>query len=145
MNKFIVAGVASGVFLLLMIGLSLLPGQTGNPTPELPGEIVAQNGLHWHATLKIIANGELIKIPANIGLGVVHNPIHTHDDEPGLIHMEFGGMVTSEDLMLGKFFKVWGRPFESEGSTTMTVNGKPNDELERYMMRDGDIIEITYQ
>ena len=145
MNKFIVAGVASGVFLLLVIGISLLPGQTGNPTSEAPGEVVAQSGLHWHATLKVTSKGELIKIPANIGLGAVHNPIHTHDDEPGLIHMEFGGVVTSEDLVLGKFFEVWGRPFEPEGSVTMTVNGKPNEEFGRYMMRDGDVIEVIYQ
>ncbi len=72
----------------------------------------------------------------------MHNPMHTHDDEPGLIHMEFGGKVTKNDLALQKFFDVWGKNFGTAKS--MMVNGVENSEFEDYRMQDGDMIEILY-
>jgi len=109
---------------------------------EKTTNIVAQNGLHWHAKLKVIDRGVPVIIPADMGLGATHNPIHTHDDELGLIHMEFGGKVTTTDLELGKFFAVWSRPFGQP--TRMMVNGKDTTEYDNYMMRDGDTIELYY-
>ena len=107
--------------------------------------VIARSGLHWHPLLEIYVEGEKIEIPQNIGLVGVHNPIHTHDDLP-IIHMEFSGKVTEEDIKLENLFKVWGKEFLSFGErVTMTVNGQENTEFEDYQMHDGDKIEIRYE
>ena len=116
--------------------------------------LLSTSGLHWHAKLSIRINGEEAPIPANLGLIGRHSPIHTHDDEPGLIHLEFEGVVRADDTELGDFFAVWGKRFDASGifeheappgTLSMRVNGEPNAEFESYRMRDGDVIEITYE
>lgn len=115
---------------------------TRPPSPE--GEVLSRNGLHWHTELAIFVNGEKMEIPADIGIGAVHSPIHTHDSS-GVIHMEFQGVVRKGDLRLGRFFEVWNKDFMGFGSSVkMTVNGKENAELQNYDMRDGDRIELHY-
>ena len=101
-------------------------------------------GLHWHPSLEIYVKGVQQEIPEGIGLGAVHMPMHTHDDLP-LIHLEFNGVVRSEDLMLGEFFKNWGRDMRSFGANMrMMVNGVENVEYENYLMHDGDKIQLFY-
>lgn len=113
------------------------------PIPE--GEILSRRGLHWHPELAIFVKGEKIEIPANLGIGAVHNPMHTHDSS-GVIHLEFQGVVRKDDLKLGRFFEVWGKDFmELSSSVKMTVNGEENAELQNYDMRDGDKIELRYE
>ena len=122
--------------------------------PSLPeSEIIARSGIHWHSEIKISILGQKQEIPADIGIGVVHNPIHTHDNT-GAIHLEFSGLVRKDDTLLGKFFEIWGKKFNkdcifdkcngSEGKIKMLVNGNQNDEFENYLMKDGDKIEIVY-
>jgi len=116
--------------------------------------VLAPNGIHWHAHLSIKILGQEQEIPAGIGLGVVENPIHTHEPD-GVIHMEFSGRVTEDDIRLGKFFKIWGKTFNKdcifdkcsgpEGQLKMFVNGQENFDFENYVMRDGDRIEIIFQ
>lgn len=118
------------------------------------GELVSKNGLHWHSTLHIKIKGEEVALPAGIGLGAVHNPIHTHDPD-NVIHLEFDGIVRKKDLAVRNFFRVWGKDFSrnsilgnktGEGGTVkMLVNGKENMEFENYLMQDGDKIEIIYE
>lgn len=109
------------------------------------GEIIAKNGLHWHVQLSVFVNGKAEEIPANIGIGIAHNPIHTHD-ATGQIHLEFSGLVKKNDLALGKFFEAWGKKFVLDGTTPrVTVNGKENTELDGYIMKDKDVIEIRYE
>ena len=62
-------------------------------------EIISQNGLHWHTVLTIYVKGEKLSIPPNIGLSVVHRPVHTHDEDivSGTIHLEFVGQVRKSD------------------------------------------------
>ena len=133
--------IVGGIVLVLLVGgawwsRSLSGGGS---------EVISANGLHWHPTLEIYVKGEKIEIPRGIGLGAVHLPMHTHDDLP-LIHLEFGGVVRMEDVMLGEFFKNWGRDMRSFGTTmTMTVNGIENTEYENYPMRDGDVIKLRYE
>lgn len=122
-------------------GIALWSGTVQTAQGKVPN-VIAQNGLHWHARVKVIERGIPVSIPANMGLGATHNPIHTHDDEPGLIHMEFGGKVTTSDIELGKFFAVWNRSFGQP--TRMVVNGKDNTEYAQYQMKDGDSIELYY-
>ncbi len=118
------------------------------------GEFISKNGLHWHSTLHIKIKGSEFAIPAGIGLGAVHNPIHTHDPD-NVIHLEFNGIVRKEDLAVRNFFKVWGKDFSKDsilgnktgdgGTVKMLVNDKENMEFENYLMQDGDKIEIIYE
>ncbi len=128
-------GFATIIFAGLVLNTYVQSGRT---------DIIAKNGMHWHPQLSMYVKGEKIEIPQNIGIGPVHNPIHTHDDLPAL-HLEFGGVVQQKDVMLGKFFDAWGKDMRSFGSSMrMTVNGKESTEYENYMMRDGDKIELRY-
>ena len=130
-----------GVVVALLIGSTWLSNSLQNSDPN----VLARSGLHWHPLLEIYVKGEKVEIPQNIGLGATHLPVHTHEDLP-IIHLEFGGMVRREDVMLGEFFKSWNRDMRSFGSTVrMTVNGKENTEYENYVMHDGDKIELRYE
>ena len=128
------------VFIISLFGLQKFL-QNGDP------DVITSNGLHSHPQLAIYVKGEQQEIPANIGIGAVHQPTHTHteDADQGIIHLEFGDIVRNSDIKLGKFFEVWGKDIRSFGSNmTMTVNGETNTEYENYMMRDGDKIELHY-
>ncbi len=113
--------------------------------------------MHWHPKLTIIIKGLKQELPANIGLGAVHQKIHTHDTDAkdGVVHIEAQGVVTNDDTKLGNFFKLWGEDFNSttildkkngqDGTVKMLVNGKENTDFENYMMKEGDNIEIRYE
>ncbi|MBI2035970.1 MAG: hypothetical protein HYT12_04825 [Candidatus Liptonbacteria bacterium] len=110
-------------------------------------DILSRSGFHWHPELQIYVKGEKLMIPANIGLGTVHQPIHTHNDDNdrGIIHMEFAGRVRKQDTTLGRFFLNWGKDIRSFGANLkMAVNGTENAEYENYVMHDGDKIELHY-
>lgn len=119
--------------------------------------IVSRTGLHSHPEIKIFVNDEPVPVPGNIGVGAQYagkptydagmrmTAMHTHEPD-GTAHLEFPGLVTTDDMKLGNFFAIWGREFMSFGSTvSMTVNGEENTELENYKMKDGDKIELHYQ
>lgn len=136
--------------LLYVIGFILFFGgmiwwskslQENNP------DILSRNGFHWHPEVTIYVKGEKQEIPANIGIGAVHQPIHTHDDSnQGIVHMEFQGLVRKENATLGQFLKGWGKDINSFGANVkMTVNGEENTELENYIMQDKDKIELRYE
>ena len=114
-------------------------------TPE--SDIVSRSGFHWHPELAIYVKGEKLEIPENIGIGAVHQPIHTHDDSSqGVVHMEFQGLARKQDVTLGQFFKNWGKDMRSFGANMkMTVNGEENTEYENYIMGDKDKIELRYE
>mgnify|MGYP001568183730 CR=1 FL=1 len=109
-------------------------------------DVVSQSGFHWHLELVIYVKGEKLEIPKNIGIGAVHEPIHTHDDSgQGIVHMEFEGLARKQDVTLGRFFKNWGKDMRSFGANMkMIVNGKENTEYENYLMRDKDKIELHF-
>lgn len=152
-TKFI-GGIAVLTLVILVGGVILLSRGSSSSIPE--DQVVAQNGLHWHPKLTIFIKGKKQEIPANIGIGAVHQPIHTHDQDAknGILHMEIQGVVVKEDTKLGNFFRTWGKKFNSsqifdkkngdEGKVKMMVNGKENKEFENYKMHDGDNIEIRY-
>ncbi|MGH9782986.1 MAG: hypothetical protein ACRD88_02270 [Terriglobia bacterium] len=122
--------------------------------PIVEADVVSRLGLHRHVELRITIKGMQQDIPENLGIGVQHNPIHTHDRD-GVIHLEFQGFVTMDDLRLREFFKVWGKRFNRncifeycngpDGNVTMLVNGVENREFESYVMKDKDNIEIRYR
>lgn len=124
------------------IGLLVWYVASRPPIPE--SDIISKNGFHWHPELTIYVKGEKQEIPTDIGIGAVHQPIHTHD-ATGIIHLEFQGLVRKQDVMLGQFFKNWGKDIRSFGANIkMTVNGEENTEYENYLMQDKDKIEIRY-
>ena len=137
--------IAIGAIIILAIAsIFVLPKPSGTVQSNDP-DVVAVSGMHWHPQLEIYVKGEKIEIPQNIGIGAVHQPMHTHDDLP-IIHLEFLGMVRTQDIKLGRFFEIWGKDMDSFGSNmTMTVNGSPNTEFGNYIMRDGDKIELRYE
>ena len=110
-------------------------------------DIISRNGIHWHPELSIYVKGEKQEIPANIGIGSIHQPIHTHDDsEKGILHMEFEGLVRKQETTFGQFLKNWGKDINSFGDIIkMTVNGVENNEHENYLMQDKDKIELFYE
>lgn len=143
------------------VGLLVLFGLFGGgywyykSLPEISREdIISRNGLHWHPELAILIKGEKQEVPANLGIGAVHKPIHTHDTS-GVLHLEMQGLVKKEDIKLGQFFKIWDKQFNSScifdfcnaegGQVKMFVNGSENTEFENYLMKDGDKIEIRYE
>jgi len=153
-TKFI-GGIAVLTVVILVGGVFFLSRGSSSSIPE--DQVVAQNGLHWHPKLTITISGKKQEIPANLGIGAVHQNIHTHDQDAkdGVIHMEMQGVVVKEDIKLGNFFRTWGKEFNStaildkkngsEGTVKMFVNGKENKDFENYLMRDGNNIEIRYE
>ncbi len=128
---------------ILPIGGLIWYSVTRPPIPE--SDIVSRNGLHWHPELAIYVKGVKQDIPANLGMGGVEMPVHTHDST-GVIHLEMSGLIRKEDITLGRFFKIWGKDIRSFGTNmTMTVNGKENTEYENYLMQDKDKIELRYE
>jgi len=124
--------------------------------PRVPAsEYVSTTGLHYHPHLSITVNGEKVVIPNNVGLGVTHNPIHTHDEGDGVIHLEFEGKVKKEDTQLGDFFTVWGKewtatsfmglPIDDNHTLTMKVNGTPSTEYGNLLMQDKQEITLDYK
>ncbi len=133
--------VSIAVVIALLIGGSLL---TNYLQASSDPDMLAKRGLHWHPELVIYVKGEKVDIPQNIGLSAVHQPMHTHKDLP-IIHLEFDGIVRRGDVVLGQFFKNWGKDMRSFGANMrMTVNGQTNTEYENYMMHDKDKIELRY-
>ena len=136
-NTFIIGGIV----LVLLVGGSWWSKNLQNSDPG----VISRDGLHWHPTLEIYVGEKKIDIPENIGIGAVHQPMHTHDDLP-VIHLEFTGIVREDDLVLGQFFKNWGKDMRQFGATTrMSVNGVENTEYEQYVMGDEDKIELYYE
>ena len=145
------------ITILVIVGISLFISK-GEETSEIPkDQIVAQNGLHWHPKLEVYIKGEKQEFTDSIGLGAVHQKMHTHteDYKDGVVHMEMSGVVAKDNTKLGNFFRIWGKEFSSsqifefKNSSTsavkMMVNGKVNSEFANYHMRDGDMIEVRYE
>ena len=138
--------------LLLAGGIFLLSKGENANVPE--DQIISRRGIHWHPVLTILIKGEKQEVAASIGIGGVHQPIHTHDNS-GTLHLEIQGLVTKDETTLGRFFRIWGKEFNSncifdkcngsEGQVKMVVNGEKNKEFENYQMKDGDNIEIRYE
>ncbi len=142
--------------ILIVISITVLAGGllcwgtsaplfSSSSRPSIPEEeIIARRGIHWHPELAIYVKGIRQEIPANIGIGAVHQPIHTHD-ATGVLHLEFQGLVRKRDIVLGQFFKNWGRDMQSFGNNVnMKVNGKERTEFENYGMQDKDKIELRF-
>lgn len=140
----------------LLIGVIALFGiaklSSGNTSGAVVAEGVPDEPVHWHPHLTIEINGENIVIPANVGLGSVHAPLHTHD-ATGTLHIE-NDYPSFKTIRLGYFFEVWNKNFNSEcifdyctnetHEMKVFVNGVENFEYGDYVMQELDEIKITY-
>lgn len=170
----VVGGLALATAAILWFGTYTKTGITptlvsGTPTTPLGGteDVVSTSGIHWHPELSIIIKGQKQAIPANIGIGMQYAgykyydsmmmmaDMHTHDVS-GQIHWEvMQGPVTKDEVTLSAFFGIWGKTFSNscifeycngaEGTVKMLVNGKENTEFEKYLVKDNDKIEISYE
>ena len=144
MDKKIVIIVSSfAVALLLGMGVYLQSMEKGGVNAD--PNTVSLKGLHWHP--EIVINVKVVKqtMPANLGVTPLSMaPVHTHEPD-GVIHLEFLGIVHTSDIMLGQFFKSWGKDIRSFGTNMkMTVNGTENTEFENYVMQDKDKIVLSF-
>ncbi|OGG59793.1 hypothetical protein A2765_04365 [Candidatus Kaiserbacteria bacterium RIFCSPHIGHO2_01_FULL_56_24] len=132
-----------GVIVLFIGGIGLSRYlQSNNPNTASTG------AFHWHPSLTIYVKGQRQEIPANIGIGAVHQPMHTHSEDAsqGVIHLEFAGAAKNDEIKLSRFLQTWGKDITSFGTNmTMTVNGKPNTEFGDYVFKDGDKVELRYE
>ena len=133
------------IIILGFVGWGIYAIATAPKIPE--SEIVSKNGLHRHAHVTIKVNGKDVEIPTNIGvtgtMGANGEPmeLHTHDTS-GVVHAEFAGIVSKDQLHIGNFFKIWGQDFSKNSilgnkvdathHITMTVDGVPNTDFENY-------------
>lgn len=150
----VIGGITLITIAIIAGGIFLLSKQQSEEASVPQDQVVSRQGIHWHPTLTVLIDGEKQEIPANLGIGAVHQPIHTHDLS-GTLHLEVQGLVTKDETKLGAFFQIWGKQFNSncifdkcngdEGTVKMTVNGKENKEFENYQMKDADNIEILYE
>lgn len=153
-----IIGVIALLTVVLLVGGIFLFSSRESQEVSVPEEqIVSRTGLHWHPTLDIYIKGKRQEIPANIGIGAIHQEIHTHDEDAkdGVLHMEMNGLVTKDETELGNFFKIWGKKFSkdeifenkngAEGEVKFFVNGYENQEFEKYRMKDRDKLEIRYE
>ncbi|MEK6951112.1 MAG: hypothetical protein AABX13_05305 [Nanoarchaeota archaeon] len=121
----------------------------------IPDFEVPKRPIHWHPHLTIRIDGQEIRIPKDVGItSTVHYPIHTHEED-NILHLE-NNNPTKETVILGYFFKVWGKKFNQEcifdhctekgtkGTLKMYVNGKENFAYQNYFMQDKDEIVIEY-
>ncbi|MFA5934214.1 MAG: hypothetical protein WC795_03290 [Candidatus Paceibacterota bacterium] len=149
------------VVVLALIGFGIYKITTAPTVPQ--DKIVSRDGLHWHAHLTIKINGKEEAIPGEIE-SVAEMNLHTHETN-GIIHAEFAGLVTKDQLHLKNFFSIWGKDFSKdsilghktgdEGTVKMFVNGEPNYDFENYIITGQgtyeygpdkiDDIEIIYE
>ncbi len=147
----VIGGIGLLTLVILVGGITLLSLQQAKEASIPEGDVVSRSGIHWHPQVSISIKGKQQQIPANLGIGGVHQPVHTHDTS-GQLHVEIGGVVTRDNIKLNNFFKIWGKKLSSEcvvdecgGKTIMLVNGKENKEFGNYLMKDKDNIEIRYE
>lgn len=143
----IVGSIVLLTILILVGGIGLISTQQKKEATVPEDQIISKNGIHWHPRLALFVQDQELKLENGIGLGSVHQPMHTHDEDyqNGVVHMEMDGLVTKEETKLAQFFKIWGKPFNFGGQNIkMTVNGQENTQLENFLMNDGDKIEIKY-
>ena len=98
---------------------------------------------HFHPHLTITVDGVNEEIPANVG--ITNNcmaEVHMHDLS-GTIHVET--IEADKIVHLKNFLTVYGKPINRDGyDVSMTVDGKPNKELDNLVLADKQQIILNY-
>ena len=125
------------------------------------------NDFHIHASLSMYVDGELVQIPANIGIddsGFL-DFVHTHEAD-NIVHLHnVNGQSPPDFITLDQFFDVWrekgglagnnpdsllsatqllDNQVDGDGSLRMYVNGIRTMDFENYVIHDGDQIVLSY-
>lgn len=153
-NKNFWIGSAAVIAALVLLGWRNFSnwGRSGEQVPCINPALPIPANLHIHPNLKIVVNGEEVRVPASIGNGVgCERVIHMHD-ETGEIHIEPN---FPKDFTLGDFFWVWQKPFSKDRlfeyrvddahEIVMTVDGQPNTAYETLVLKDGQQIVLEYR
>jgi hypothetical protein len=136
----IVAAVA------IALGAVFIMGAQGG---IMPG---AKMVLHIHPKLNVIADGNPMIIPKNVGIDASlwkdHSldrygmqgmaPLHTHDAS-GTIHVESN---TNRPYTLGQFLDIWGGLNFNGKTVKATVDGKPIADFRNIVLRDAEQINL---
>lgn len=117
----------------------------------IPCDQLEHTQIHHHAALQIVYQGNVLPIPAN--LGIVTDPVsgnvtcfywlHVHAQNPNVIHIE---SPASDTFTLGQFFAVWSawnkaqglpnEPLDATHVSTLTLT--PDQKLVAYIdLQDG--------
>jgi hypothetical protein len=88
---------------------------------------------HVHAHLAIIKDGNMLAVPAYIGLPSCTYLTHTHD-ATGVIHVEADSYRL---LTLGQFFQVWGEPL-----TSANIAGLTGETVRVFVNDDTSLVEL---
>jgi hypothetical protein len=95
---------------------------------------------HTHSHLTIIKNGQVLALPANIGLQGCAYELHTHDLS-GIVHFE---TAAYHRVTLGSLFAVWGQPLSQ--SNVAGISDLPVhvyiDDGSNVALATGDITDI---
>lgn len=148
-NKLIVIGIIAGIVAALAYISYDLDSKSSSVAATIDGiecntkEFVA---LHNHAHLDFYVNGNLMTIPAQIG--IVDNTclywMHTHDTS-GVLHIE---SPKSREFTIGQFFEIWkaSANFPIAGSIPkIFVNGQNvNTSLNQTKINEHDEIALVY-
>lgn len=172
-SKIVISVIAVAGIVVFLLAIRGPAKKTDSPVAAsvnsnaIQGDIVSQEGIHWHPELSITIQGQTQPIPENIGVGMqfagypqydsmmMMTDMHTHDTS-GKIHWEvMEGPVKKDDIRLDQFFSVWGKKFTNqcifdkcsgpEGRLLFMVNGKENPDFENYLVQDKDKIEIVFE
>ncbi|MHB1086216.1 MAG: hypothetical protein ACYCZ0_00525, partial [Minisyncoccota bacterium] len=69
--------IGLAVIVLAALASILFLSPSDNAPRVADADVIAQKGLHWHPSLEIYVGGVKQEIPQNLGLGAVHQPMHT--------------------------------------------------------------------
>lgn len=164
--------LATWVILFILLGLLFSWAQYYKEGAEqgiiiCKSETECEIAMHVHAYLDVTICGEEIAFPAETGdLSMVHthkerNKLHWHD-------IEAADPITQEvidpyELTLEAFFEQMGEEFkdgcimgmcegvdtcpgsDSPGTITMTVEGQPSTEFEKYYWQDEESITLSFE
>jgi hypothetical protein len=124
-----------------IVGYVILTNPPGGTTP-LPCISGTGQAYHWHTHLNITSGGNLVTIPADIGISFTcMQVLHTHDTS-GLIHIEPDTPAQARIYTLGEFFAVWGKPFGSP--TGMLVNGRAVSPSAMQGLTNNEYLDLAY-
>jgi hypothetical protein len=119
------------MLVLLAIGMIVYLIYNNRPTPPpptvagIPCDQLEHTQVHYHAALQIMYQGNIVNLPANIGItGDPSNPtcyywLHVHPANTNVIHIE---SPASQTFTLGQFFSVWSAWSKAQGGVNEPLN-----------------------